>query len=145
MERKIPTPWNFLYLFFSFDSLQPLQLLQVLNDVFAEINPQVCICHHCNIWLGKNVCWADFTDNLPTWCSKCRIIINILLIIYCYICFNSTNLIFVMKTLSKWRKGCSHFWESWNSSQKQSLEACKWCNLDWCLYLFEIINHNNNK
>ena len=33
-----------LFIFFSsFDSLQPLQLLQVLNDVFAEINPQVII------------------------------------------------------------------------------------------------------
>ena len=30
-----------IFLSFSFDSLQPLQLLQVLNDVFAEINPQV--------------------------------------------------------------------------------------------------------
>jgi len=31
----------FTYFSFSFDSLQSLQLLQVLNDVFAEINPQV--------------------------------------------------------------------------------------------------------
>ena len=31
----------FNYFSFSFDSLQSLQLLQVLNDVFAEINPQV--------------------------------------------------------------------------------------------------------
>ena len=38
---------TFYFLFFSFDSLQPLQLLQVLNDVFAEINPQVIIVCYC--------------------------------------------------------------------------------------------------
>ena len=31
----------FFYVFSSFDSLNPLTLLQILNDVFAEINPQV--------------------------------------------------------------------------------------------------------
>lgn len=34
-------PFKKNYNLISFDSLQPLQLLQVLNDVFAEINPQV--------------------------------------------------------------------------------------------------------
>lgn len=29
--------------FFSFDSLQPIQLLQILNDVMSEINPQVSL------------------------------------------------------------------------------------------------------
>lgn len=33
-------PFKKNYNLISFDSLQPLQLLQVLNDVFAEINPQ---------------------------------------------------------------------------------------------------------
>lgn len=33
-------PFKRNYNLISFDSLQPLQLLQVLNDVFAEINPQ---------------------------------------------------------------------------------------------------------
>lgn len=45
---------------------------------------------------------------------------------YYYLFVNSTKLIFEMKSQNKWQKECSHFWESWNSSQKQSLEACEW-------------------
>ena len=46
------------FISFSFDSLQPLQLLQILNDVFAEINPQVG-----DVWASlakKNFYLANF-------------------------------------------------------------------------------------
>lgn len=35
-------PFNKVYNLISFDSLEPLQLLQVLNDVIAIIDPKVC-------------------------------------------------------------------------------------------------------
>jgi intraflagellar transport protein 81 len=35
-------PFNKPYNLISFDSLEPLQLLQVLNDVIAIIDPKVC-------------------------------------------------------------------------------------------------------
>lgn len=35
-------PFNKAYNLISFDSLEPLQLLQVLNDVIAIIDPKVC-------------------------------------------------------------------------------------------------------
>ena len=63
-----------------------------------------------------------FSNNMPLYFSYW----NITQDYYYYLFVNSTKLIFEMKSQNKWQKGCSHFWESWNSSQKQSLEACEW-------------------
>ena len=63
-----------------------------------------------------------FSNNMPLYFSYW----NTTQDYYYYLFVNSTKLIFEMKSQNKWRKGCSHFWESWNSSQKQSLEACEW-------------------
>ena len=41
-------PYNKSYNLISFDSLEPIQLLQILTDVLAEVDPKV------NIILNKN-------------------------------------------------------------------------------------------
>ena len=42
VEQLNKEPFKRSYNLISFDSLEPLRLLQVLNDVLAEINPTVC-------------------------------------------------------------------------------------------------------
>lgn len=47
------TPFNKSYNLISFDSLEPLQLLQVLTDVLTEIDPKVCRIHsNCSMING---------------------------------------------------------------------------------------------
>ena len=41
VDRLNETPYNKNFNLISFDSLQSLQLLQILNDVMTEINPQM--------------------------------------------------------------------------------------------------------
>lgn len=38
-------PFNRSYNLITFDSLEPVSLLQVLTDVLAEIDPKVCIAY----------------------------------------------------------------------------------------------------
>lgn len=59
VEQLNKDPFRRNYNLISFDALEPLQLLQVLNDVLSEVNPQVrleCLSCHQSVAYSSCTC-----------------------------------------------------------------------------------------